>query len=443
MITREVARLFASAGEYDVAVMGAGPGGIGAAVAAARKGLKTILIEQYGFAGGAGTLCCVPLYFGEGGLCYQGIQISGGLSDEVVRRLDAKGKVCMTTDSRTRYPDHTPIKGRELTRHVISDVDSMRVMYNELLNEAGVECLFYSYLVDAVVEDRRIVGALVGRIEGPGVVWAKTFIDATGDALLVHYAGGETREYSDEYNMHKSLFFYMGNVGPYDREYAEMHYKELFACEKTPKNVLEIFLHMQSKIPGVTQIAFGKASGTPLTSAGMTKMERDLRAQQMEIADFMRREMPGFQNAETVFTSIRVGVRFGRGIVGVETLTPELLEQDSLPENRVALIARSYGTSHSNKTKFADDWARHQDGLSGILHGTLISRSFSNVLACGRAISSHPALSATFRLMPTCIQTGEAAGLLAALAIRGGCTPVGVEYASLRREMDHCRFILD
>lgn len=443
MLTREIANHFSTIGEYDVAVMGAGPGGIGAAVAAARKGLKTILIEQYGFAGGVGTLCCCPIYFGNGGLCYKGRQISGGISDEVIRRLDAKGKACMTTNDMVYYPDRQPIGGRELTRHVISDTDSMRVVYNELLTEAGVECLFYSYLVDAVVEDGRIAGALVGRIEGPGVVWAHTFVDGTGDALLVHYAGGETREYSDEYNMHKSLFFDMCNVGPYDLEYAQKHYKELFDQGKTPANVLDHFMHTEERAPGVTLVSFGKASGDALTSAGMTQMDRDLRAQQLEIADFMRREMPGFQNAETVFTSIRVGVRFGRGIVGVETLTPELLEQDNLPENRVTLIARSYGTTHSNKKKFADDWARHQDGLSGVPHGTLISRSFSNVLACGRAISSHPALSATFRLMPTCFQTGEAAGLLAALAIRGGCTPAEVDYSSLRREMDHCRFILD
>lgn len=441
MLTSEQAKAFASAGEYDLAVLGAGPGGIAAAAAAARQGLKTVLVEQYGFAGGVGTLCCCPIYYGLGGLCYEGKQISGGISDEVVRRLDAMGKASLTTDENPLYPDGRPIGNRPLTSNVISDTDSMRVMYNALLTEAGVECQFYSYLVDAVTEGDRIVGVLIGRIEGPAVLRARNFVDATGDALLVRYAGGETREYSDEYNMHKSLFFDMANVGPYDLNYAKARYKELFERGETPEGTLDFFMHTQERAPGVTLVSFGKTSGDALTSAGMTKMERELRAQQQEIAAFMRREMPGFQNAETVFTSIRVGVRLGRGIVGEETLTPEILESEVLPRNPVALIRRSYGHSHSNKRNFRETWMHTQEGLSAIPLGALIAKSFANVLSCGRSISSHPALSATYRLMPTCFATGEAAGLLASLSARQAKPIREIAYEDLRREMDRAGMI--
>jgi len=402
--------------------------------------MKTILVEQYGFAGGIGTLCCCPIYFGFG---HEGRQMTAGIGEEVVRRLDEMGKISFTTNNSPSYPDMQPIAGRSLTNKLISDTDSMRVVYNRMLKEAGVACLFYSSLVDAVVEEDRIIGALVGRIEGPGILYAKYFVDATGDALLVHYAGGETREYDQEHNMHKSLFFDMCNVGPYDFDYVHRRYRELFDQGKTPEGVLDHFMHTEERIPGVTLVSFGKTSGDALTSSGMTKMDQDLRAQQLEIAEFLRREMPGFQNAETVFTSIRVGVRAGRGIVGTQTLLPENIAKDSLPDNRVVLIDRSYGASHSNKKYFADDWKCVRGGISAVPMGALIAKSFVNVLSCGRSISSHPELVATFRMMNTCLSTGEAAGLIASLCIWHCVNAHELQYPMLKAEMEKRNFILE
>ena len=439
MITTEQAKLFNTVGEYDIVVMGAGSGGIGAAVSAARQGMSVALVEQYGFAGGTGTLCNCPIYFGFG---YNGRQITAGICDEVIRKLDAMDAVCFMTDNNPLYPDMQPIGYKPIKNMVMTDIPSMQVVYNKLLTDAGVDCLFYSYLTDAVVEDRQIAGALIGRIEGPGVIYGKYFIDGTGDALLIHYAGGETREYSPEYNMHKSLFFDMCNVGPYDLDYANNQYHTLFKNGETPNGCLDFFMHTEKRVPGVTLIAFGKTSGDALTSAGMTKMDMDMREQQLKIADFMRNKMPGFKNAEICGSAIRVGVRAGRGIVGIETLEADKVFSDYVCENPVALITKQAG-DHSNNEKFMPEWSKKMDGLGAVPAGALISKSFDNAFACGRAISAEPMLTRTYRMMNTCMTTGEASGIMAAMAIKNKALPRNLNYSDLKEEMLKCGFILE
>ena len=125
-------------GKYDLIVVGAGPAGIGASVAAARRGIKVALIECYGFAGGVATQSCCPIFYG---FEVEGKQTTGGLSDEFVRRMDKRGAASLCIGN-TNTPDYLPIGDRELNAKVSFDGETMKLEYNKMLLEAGVHCFF-------------------------------------------------------------------------------------------------------------------------------------------------------------------------------------------------------------------------------------------------------------------------------------------------------------
>ena len=194
-------------GTYDVVVVGAGPAGIGAAVTAARLGKTTLLVEKYGYPGGVGTYGCCTIFFRFG---ERGRKLVGGLAEEVIRRMDARGAASFLINDGCQMPEFRAIGDRPLLGKVITKTEDLRVVYHDILSESEVEKLFYSHLCGVVREGRCVRGIVVDCLEGPQIVEGKVFIDATGDAHLVHRAGGRTEHVGPEETMHKSIFFMAG-----------------------------------------------------------------------------------------------------------------------------------------------------------------------------------------------------------------------------------------
>ncbi len=428
-------------GEYDVAVIGAGPGGIGAAVSAARMGMKTILVEQYGFPGGVATNGCCPLYFL---FSSNGKQIIGGVADELIRILDEELHDASFMIEDYFMPEYLPINKRQLLYKVVSTVEGIRIANSRLLKKSGVVSLFYAHLFGAVEEGGRIVAAAVDCLEGPCLIKAKTFVDATGDAHMIYRAGGGTGTvmYSFEESMHKSMSFEVGGVTAFNREVNNKVYKNLYEAGKTPANVLPHLAIGHRLTPGVVQIGFNKALGMSVDSADMTRMDAELREQIPEIVDFLRREIPGFKHCYLINSAIQVGVRAGRGIIGIGKLTKDIIAADELPEKPIALITKSYG-SHSVKKEFTPKWRNVMQGISAIPLDALIPVRFTNVLACGRCISADPHVFDTFRMMTTCMVTGQAAGITAALSARDNVAVKEVPYDMIRSRMLETGCILE
>lgn len=414
-------------GEYDVVVIGAGPSGIGASIAAARLGMKTLLVEKYGFPGGVGTQACVPYLMG---FSVDGKQIVGGIAEELVRELETMDSASFVIDS-IPIPEYRPINGRPLCANVLSTTEGIRIAANRLLRNAGVNCLFYSSLVCAIVNDRRISSVVIDCLEGMMQVKGKMFIDATGDARLIQRAGGSVLECSVQESMHKSIFFDVAGVTHFDMGINSRLYKELFAESKTPPFALDYFAALNKLEPGVVKICLTKAAGDGLSSREMTRMDGEMREQIPQIIDFLRREMPGFSNCYLINSAVHVGVRAGRRIVGHETLTMEMVDSPVLPERTIALIGRTYG-SHSIEKRFVPDWRKVQPGVSGVPLGTIIPVDFDNALAAGRSISAESEIIDTFRLMPRCMTIGQAAGVTAALAVKEQINPAQLQYDIIR-----------
>jgi len=422
-------------GRYDLVVVGAGPAGIGAAVAAGRRGLRTALIETYGFAGGVATKSCVPIYFGFG---VGGKQSTAGLSEEFVRRMDDAGAASLILNNGCAMPEFRPIAGRPLTAKVQLHAETMKLMYRRMLDEAGVETIFYAQMVDAVVDGDRIEALLVNFLEGPGLLYADYFIDATGDALMFRQAGVPVRKYAEEDGMHKSMFFFVGGVTPFDHAYNCQLYKEAYEAGRLPGQVWDHFGYSISLNPGVVQIAMAFAEGDALDSRDMSRMDRELRETVFALVDFLRREMPGFAGCYLLETAPHIGVRVGQGIVGLDAMTEELVAKGLATDAPVALTSRNFG-SHANKSKkFSAAWSSYSSGFSAVPMGALISPALSNALAAGRCISAEPRTVGTFRMMNTCMTLGEAAGIMTYL----GGDMRALPYAKLRPELDKAGFIL-
>lgn len=139
--------------------------------------------------------------------------------------------------------------------------EHMKLMLRRMLEESGVECLFYTHFVDAVNDDGRVASIIVGCLEGTKLLSADAFIDCTGDALLCHAADPKSvARYSDEYSMHKSMFFVVGGVTTFDGRYNLQLYKELYEKGRIPGNVWPYFGYSVQLTPGVVQLVL-KACG--------------------------------------------------------------------------------------------------------------------------------------------------------------------------------------
>ena len=442
MLTPKMAQLcgWKENGNYDLVVVGAGPSGIGAAIAAARKGLKVALVEGYGFPGGVATKSCVPLYFGFG---VDGKQSTAGLSEEFIRRMDEIGAASLILNNGCAMPEFKKINGRPLTAKVQLHPETVKLMHRRMLDEAGVECIFYAQMVDAVVEDEKIIALLVNFLEGPGLIYADYFIDATGDGLMIQAAGAPVRKYAPEDGMHKSMFFFVGGVTPFDHEYNCQLYKEAFEAGKLPDKVWNHFGYSVQFNPGVVQIAVCYGEGDSLNSRDMSRMDLEMRENVYAVLDFLKKEMPGFSQCYLLETASHIGVRMAQGIVGRETFTAEMVEKGMATDEPIVLTSRSYG-AHGNGAKktFNAAWSRHLPGFSAVPMGCMIPPSLSNALAAGRCISSDPHVVGTFRMMNTCMTMGEAAGLMTWLAAGKHEDLRSLPYARLRPELDRAGFIL-
>jgi ribulose 1,5-bisphosphate synthetase/thiazole synthase len=425
-------------GHFDFVVIGAGPAGIGASIAAARRGLRVALIEKAGFAGGAGNQCGISLYYGFG---VNGKQSTAGISDEFIRKMDEMGSASMLINNGHETPDYKPIGNNPLNAKVQLQPEITKVVFNRMLTEAGVTCIFYTHMADVLMDGNTVKAVLLAGLEGTYLLEADVFADCTGDALLCYLANPDSVEKCTKENgMHQSLFINVAGVTPFDIEYNKKLYRELYEKGLVPPFVWDYFGFSILLNPGVVQIGMCYSVGDGVDSLDMTRMDRELREHNLEMVAFLRKYMPGFQNCWLEQTAQRVGVRVSRCIKGMEKLTEDILFTDEYI-NPIALCWREYG-AHSNNTKFTSDWAKRKDGCGAIPMGTLIPKAFDNVVVAGRCLSAEIKLTNTFRMMNTCMTTGEAAGLLANVSIKANKRLKDIHYDELLPFLHESGFIL-
>ncbi|HUU54422.1 MAG TPA: FAD-dependent oxidoreductase [Armatimonadota bacterium] len=405
--------------DVDVLVAGGGPAGIGAAIAAARRGASTLLIERYGFLGGvAAHGMGMPVNQMRPGGCGR-----SAVHEMIVEAVQAYGGEAVS------LVDHA----------LVCNVEYLKVAVMEALDSVECRYALHSRVVDAVVEGERLVGAVVGMKEGLREVRAKVFVEATGDADLAHYAGAETmkgRE-GDGFLSPMTLCFVVANVDVEGaRAYAEgdEDFAELLARARSTYPLLpESMILEKGPFPLKNHLAINHA-GTRARGAldgtnteEMTEAERFSRRQVLEIAAALREfGGPAFARAQLAGTGAQVGVRETRRVKGRYVLT----EED-------AMSGRRFEDAVSWRSGYLDvGWVRWEPmKVHDVPYRALVPERLEGLVVAGRCISATHVGASSGKSMGNCMATGHAGGLAAAMCAAKGCAPGELNVGELQQAL--------
>ena len=438
----------------DVLVTGGGTAGSVAAIAAAREGARTLLVEDLGFLGGTQTAALVTPQMPN---VLAGEPLNAGIDLEIHRRLSALGES-------GRWKDGNPgWFNPEMLKHVLDD----------LVFEAGAAVSFFTRFEDVIMEDGRVAGIVVLTKSGRRALPASRIIDATGDGDVAAKAGVpfDSGDSATKRNQPFSVRFHLGNVdlarfaeylealGPADilREAEGSKVPLIHAAMTWDGNWPLAPVFKRAIADGVLRESDGNyfqlftMAGRPgelafncprisedIDGTSVDCLSAAMRTGRLAIrryVEFCRRYLPGCETAYLAFSAPMVGVRETRRIHGEYCLTTE----DVLSARKFAdAVARSNypvdvhrnpgekgGGLHKIK---AGDWYE-------VPYRCLVPLQVENFLVAGRCLSASFEAQGSVRVQSNCRAMGQAAGLAAALSLRQGVSPRGLDGVALRREL--------
>ncbi len=432
--------------QVDVLVVGGGPAGFGAAVAAARNGANTMLIEQTGVLGGMATSGLVGPFM----TCYDNDvteQVVKGIFDELCLRTEAKGGAIHPSKIRGMGSYNSYYLGsHEGVTPFQSEI--LAVVMDEMAAEAGVQVLFETRLADVLTEGGNITHAIVLMKEGLAAISAKCFIDCTGDADLAARAGVPTwsGDKATGISQPTSLFFEVGNIdrqaycAELEKRKAELdnHQGNCYAWSvrqaklngdwTLDKNELGMY---EQNIPGrwkvnTTRMSYVDATNTEQVSKALMEGRRQVQ----EVLSFMRKYIPGCQDAQLIQVASSLGVRESRHIVGKYELTAQDVLHHKIFEDAICTFA--YALDRHDSEGGGVTWTL-VDRYYTIPYRSLLPENCDNLLVAGRSICGSSEAAASYRVMPACVAMGQAAGTAAAMAAAAGVGPEQISVSQLRQ----------
>ncbi|WP_222622751.1 FAD-dependent oxidoreductase [Paenibacillus sp. PAMC21692] len=446
----ETARRIPVTAEPDVLVVGGGPAGIGAAVAAARNGAKVLLLERYGFVGGNLTVAMVNPMFTFHDV--NGNQVIRGVAGELVERLVKKtASLGHVTDLTFDNASMSPF-----------DPEGMKLVLFEMLKEAGVELMLHTTFADAYAEDGRITSVIVESKSGRQAIRAKTVIDCSADADVAARIGApfvKGRE-SDGAMQPVTLFYRVAGVdvgrlkawmkdnrqllkdSPSDEEIdaqsalAFLGMKEIIqaAVERGeyPKDAAPRILMYELPREGQFAVNCTRLQGIDGTNVmDLTRAEIETRHQAWAVTEFMKRNIGGFEDAYVLDTGVQVGVRETRHIVGDYTMTEEDVLNSRAFEDGIACgtFAIDIHPPEGEQQVFTGSGK----AVYEIPYSSLLPQGVDNLLVAGRCISATHNAFGSVRVMATAMGIGQGAGTAAALAVSQKLNTREVPVADVRR----------
>jgi hypothetical protein len=390
--------------EIGVLVVGGGAAGVAAAVASARAGADTVLVERYGSLGG--TLTSVGL----GSLCgYYAIAddrpvpVVGGLAMEVVDRLATRDGVT------------GPLRWLR-TASLPYDMFTMSLVLDELVEEPQLEVLLHSYVTEVRCSGPGRVEAV--RVESKGgSEWLRPdlVIDCTGDADIVARAGLPF-DYDPEELQSATAMFRFGGVDTErtSRISREQYHEYLGEAVRSGLALPRTAGGMYSVRPGVVHANITKIPSPfdPLSPRDLTKGEVLGRRQVAAYLEAFRRFVPGFEHAFVIDVGHALGIRESRRVIGRAIVTEEHIRSRSRWDDAIACSAWPV----EDHVPGADvEWVWLEDGdYYQVPFGSLVPQGSQNVLTAGRCVSATHRAQASLRVSAQCFAMGEAAGTAAA-----------------------------
>lgn len=392
--------------DYDVIIAGGGAAGIGAALGASQAGARTLLVEKYGFLGGAATTSQVLAYCG---IYYQGakpVKAVGGAADIILQALEDLGL--------TAKPFCSPTTSNWIT---LLEPETLKLALDRVLLANNVDVLLHTRLAAIMRTGRQIEGVTLAGMEGRSNISAKAFVDATGDANLAMLAGIDCRIGNYEGRLQAaSAPVRIGGLDPdlkIDRQKIITAFKTYNKTGAYP--VARTDGGIYTKIPNSSDMWWMMIDlpMKDLSSKTFTSAEQNLREAAHEHVQLLRDCVPGFQNARLVQTGPQIGIRESRHAAARYELTEEDLRTGRQRDDGIARAAWPM-ENHSIPGKPVYQ-SIGGEGFAHIPFDALRAKGLDNLYYAGRVIGADAKAYASIRVMGTAFATGEAAGVAAAI----------------------------
>lgn len=399
----------------DVLVIGAGAAGVAAATVAAEQGLDTLVVESYGFPGGAavaglsGTIC--GLFAGNSSpRTTPTEQLVHGFAERFRQGLESRGGV-------------TPPQIYGQTMTVTHDPLVWRHVGDRLLERSGARILYHTSVIATIVDGNAVHGVIVSSKAGLAQLRAKRIIDASGDATVISRGGFETFVGDKGAVQNPTMIFRIANVdvprftdfwGP-DTISAQHVVDLLIAAEAEhdldlPRKKIWLF---PTTRPGELLVNATRLSGpgdrplNPLDPEDHTIAEIRGRDQVEEYARFLKQFIPGCEDAYVVDTGVEAGIRQTRSIVAVDRLTND--DVVSTRKNPTGIARSAWPIELHSASAPKLHWLI--DDFYEIPFGTMVPREAENIIVAGRCIDAEHEALASARVTAQCFELGQAAAL--------------------------------
>lgn len=414
---------------YDVVVCGGGPSGIPAALAARRSGMKVLLLESTGQLGGTGTSSGVSHLLGARTQDTKEVCVAGifrEVTEELIRRGDAVDPLAIPDEP---YSPYGWTKG--LTEGVPFDPIAMSSLLDEKMLEAGVDVLYFTQFVDALVKDSRITHLVAFNKSGLFAVPARAVIDATGDADVAARSGCDMVKGRPEDGLMTpaSLIFHVEGVDEdrakdYIRDHRSPRFRELIQELRSRGEwtfPYDIFISVRLYGKGTMMINTTRicdVDGTDGLSISRGMMQG--RKEMNKLIALMRAYFPGFEHARIRLAAPSLGIRETRRIVGDYVYSvQDLLDAVDFPDT---IAFSGYGWDLPDPKRPSHQpmhGVQRKRNYTPIPYRVLVPKPIDNVICPGRAISVERDVLGPLREQGPCYGMGHAAGIAAAMVCRG------------------------
>lgn len=419
--------------EADVVVIGGGPGGLGAAVLAARAGAKVLLVERYSILGGMATMGEVHPFMwnhiGPDGT--ERVSLDSPVYLDWLQKMTAYWPAC----SPNARMDHR--QAFSYRDHIISkEIASLAA--EDLCLEAGVQLLYHHHLADVIMDGETIQALVLFSKSGYTAVKAKMYVDCSGDADLAAKAGCPFEFGGDSgYCQPMTLCFKLCKVDrlrkPDGKTITQMYLDAKARGEiDCPREDILTFDWFAPDVIHFNTTRVIKHDGT--NGVELSDAEIIARRQMRQLLAFFRAKVPGFEHCEIFSMANHIGIRETRRVKGLAYLTRE----DFIKRNKFAdAIARvNYPVDIHNPGGSGTEMI-HMDNNDWyeIPYGCIVPQRSKNLLVGGRPISVDHAIHSSMRVMPPACSVGQAAGVAATMAAESGKTPAELDGKAVRAKL--------
>lgn len=427
MLSINIQKSIPVVGSYDVVVCGGGPGGMIAAVAAARSGARVALIERYGFLGGMATAGFVsPLSVFR----YNDQLVIGGIPWEFICRMELSG------GAHVEYP----------LGNISYRTESFKLEAQRMLLEAGVELYFHAWLSGCEQHaDGTISHIIIESKSGTQAIEGKCFVDGTGDGDLCHMAGMPMQHF-DTPLQPASMCFLLGGVEVervekihhsqqginYHNEPMQKRLREIAQTENVPNFGGPWFCWVLEN--NMLMVNATRIQANMVDEREQTRAECALREDVHTLVDILRRHFEPFKNAFLIATAPQAGVRETRHILGAHVLTGQEYASSLEFEDAIGRGAHPIDIHDASTT---NQRCQFLQKAAYIPYRSLYNARYPNLLVASRCLSADREASASARVMASVMGVGQAAGLAAAMAAQTGVSVADVNTQTLRETLRH------